>query len=106
MIKEELANDNFENVEVKKEIVRILYEEGNNDIDPCVGIIDTGAPKTVAGRPWLQSYLSSTGQKLDSLKIILQINRFRFGNGPVYESRIKHRIKVDIGKIKTLFMLL
>ena len=72
-----LANDNFENVEVKKEIIRILYEEDNNDIDPCVGIIDMGAPKMVAGRPQLQSYLSSTGQKLDSIKIIPQINRFR-----------------------------
>ena len=80
-------------------MVNVLFKEGNNDIDPCVGIVDTGAPKTVAGRLWIQSYLSSTG--IDALKIISQKQKFRFGNGPIYVSNICYKINGNIGKLNT-----
>ena len=33
-----------------------VYKEGGQNMDPYKGVIDTGCPKTVAGRKWMDAY--------------------------------------------------
>ena len=44
---------------INKEIIDIIYAEGNIDINPYEGIIDSGCPKSVAGKAWMDSYIES-----------------------------------------------
>ena len=78
----------------------MIYKEGNSDIDPSVAIVDTGCLKTVSGRPWMDSFTKSNPDK--RLKFRKETLKFRFGNGPVYESRNSWSIEVDIGKLNTV----
>ena len=96
---EEEVKPNDDNFESKKDLIELVYKEGNIDIDPCVAIVDTGCPKTVAGRRWMNSYLNSVGKDFKSLVHLER--KFRFGNGPVYTSNVAYKIQVDIGKLKT-----
>ena len=36
-----------------------VYKEGNDDIDPNIGIVDTACPKTCAGRKWLDCHVET-----------------------------------------------
>ena len=79
----------------------MIYKEGNNDIDPTAAIVDTGCHKTVAGKPWLDSYIQSNNQNDNRLKFRRERNKFRFGNGPIYTSERSWKIEVNIGNLKT-----
>ena len=63
----EPINDSGSNIPVELDsdpeikFIDHVYKEGNHDIDPSKGIIDSGCPRTVAGRPWLDAYIESKG---------------------------------------------
>ena len=78
----------------------MIYKEGNCDSDPSVAIVDTGCLKTVAGRPWMDSFTQSNPNQ--RLKFKRETLKFWFGNGPVYESKTSWSIEVNIGKLKTV----
>ena len=56
--------------ELHKEVIGVIYKEGNSNIDPTKLTIDTGCTKTVAGRPWLDAYKL---QKPSHLKLIVNM---------------------------------
>ena len=85
----------------KARLIETIYKEGNNDVDPTIAIIDTGCPRTVAGKPWLDSYIQTNEQQEHCLKFRREKTKFRFGNGPVYISERSWKIEVSIGKLKT-----
>ena len=82
----------------EKEIVEIVYNEGNADIDPYKMVVDSGCPKTVTGRPWIDAYIESKGD----IKINLEKEKekFRFGPSQVYTSNENYEIEVKVGKLK------
>ena len=47
--------------ELKKHIAETVYQEGNIDVDPYCAIIDTGCPKTVCGKPFIDAFIESRG---------------------------------------------
>ena len=100
-----LADDESEHLKKKTELVEMIYKEGNNDIDPSVAIVDTGCLKTVAGRPWMDSYIQSIKADNRTLKFRREELKFRFGNGPVYKSRMSWAIEVKFGKLKTVIFV-
>ena len=82
-----------------KDIVETIYNEGNVDIDPYEGVVDSGCPKTVAGKPWIDAFIESKG-------ITVQRNReneyFRFGPSHTYKSEENYEIEVNIGDLKDI----
>ena len=82
---------------IDKDIIETIYTEGNVDIDPYVGIVDSGCPKTVAGKPWMDAFIESKG-------ISVARNRedeyFRFGPSKTYKSEENFEIEVEIGNFK------
>ena len=85
--------------EFKKDFANIVYSGGNTDIDPSKGIVDTGAPRTVAGRIWMEAFAESS-QGLD-IRRVKEDETYRFGNGPLYRSKEYYVINVDIGELET-----
>lgn len=52
-----------------------------------LAIIDTGCPKTTAGRDWLKAYVDTLSIKdRASISSSASTNKFRFGDGKVYKS--------------------
>ena len=96
------SDDNSDFLAKKTKLVEMIYNEGNTDIDPSVAIIDTGCLKTVAGRPWMDSYIKSRESENLRLNFRREEIKFRFGNGPIYQSKTSWAIEVDIGKLKTV----
>ena len=74
----------------------------NNDLENA-GIVDSGCPTAVMGKPWYKVYesgLKSKGYRGDFL--IKETNEnFKFGDGPVYKATEKVNIPVQIGSFKT-----
>ena len=74
--------------------------EGNNDINPFFGILDTACPKTVAGRVWLDSYVESLGMGHAPIKQRVENEKFKFGPSETYTSNMSYQIHVEMGNLK------
>ena len=95
----EVISDTLNNCEAsEQELVKIVYNEGNSDIDPYKLVVDSGCPKTVTGRPWIDAFIASKGD----VRVRLQKEKehFRFGPSQVYTSNENYEIELHIGKLK------
>ena len=85
--------------EFKKDFLNVVYSGSNIDIDPYKGVVDTGAPRTVAGRIWMEAFSEdSQGVEIPRYK---ENESYRFGNGPMYTSKEYYAIEVRIGHLRT-----
>ena len=78
----------------------MVYQEGNLDIDPYNAVVDTGCPKTVCGKPFMDAFIASKG-KYEHIKRSYENQSFKFGDGKIYNSNMNHEINVEIGGYKT-----
>ena len=85
--------------EFKRDFIQVVYSGGNSNSDPYKGVVDTGAPKTVAGRIWMDAFSEDAGGL--EIQRYTENEAFRFGNGPLYKSKEAHVIPVQIGNLKT-----
>ena len=81
-------------------ITRVVYQEGNSDIDPYNAVFDTGCPKTVCGNSFIDSFIVSKG-KYETVKREYENQHFKFGDGKVFHSNMSHEIKIEIVGFKT-----
>ena len=81
-------------------ITKVIYQEGNSDIDPYNRVVDTGCPKTVCGKPFMDAFIASKG-KFETVKREYENQPFKFGDGKVFHSNMSHEIEVEIGDFKT-----
>ena len=51
---------------LKESLNNLVYQEGNNDVDPYHAVVDTGCPKTVCGNPFMDAFIASKG---DNFKV-------------------------------------
>ena len=82
-----------------KEIIEIVYNEGTHAIDPYRAIVDSGCPKTVAGKPWLDAFIESKGDNIQ-VKRRKEKEFFRFGPSKVFMSLENYELEVSIGTLK------
>ena len=99
--------EDFVNLDIDKrseginhDFVKAVYHGGGDiNMDAYKGVVDTGAPKTVAGKAWLEAFTEdSPGLEVKRYR---ENETFRFGNGPVYKSSMGYIIPVSIGKLRT-----
>ena len=83
------------------DVIKEIYKEGNDKADPYHCFVDTGCPKTVAGQPWMDSYVESLGNKEYVIKRRREEDFFKFGPSDVYKSDMSHEISVEIGSMIT-----
>ena len=95
MNKLRISIDEYEGID--KSIIEMIYMEGNKDVDPYEGVIDSGCPKTVAGKAWIDAFIES---KQDMVTRNREEEYFRFGPSKTYKSSENHEIDVEIGKLK------
>ena len=82
----------FESEEELKEHIKILvYQEGNVDVDPYHAVVDTGCPKTVCGKPFMDAFIASKGKNFQ-VKRKYEDQSFKFGDGNIYSSSLSHSI--------------
>ena len=63
--------------------------------------MDTGCPHTVAGHIWFETHMNSLSRKDKlSIKTYKSNNKFRFGNGVLYESKYRAIIPIYVGRLK------
>ena len=62
--------------------------------------MDTGCPKTVCGKPFMDAFISSKG-KDELIRRSFENQSFKFGDGNIYNSNMNHKINVEIGGYKT-----
>ena len=62
-------------------------------------IVDTGCPKTVTGRMWMDAFAESK-EKNVKIKVGKENESFRFGPSDIYNSKENYEIKVEIGEFK------
>ena len=83
--------------EIKEHMDILVYQEGNIDVDP---VIDTGCPKTVCGKDFMDAFIASKGKHIH-VERKYEDQKFKFGDGNVYNSSMSHAINVEIGDLKT-----
>ena len=76
-------------MEDKEEIVvghavDVKYTKEVKETD--VMVIDTGCPKSLVGRVWLEKYLEKNGIEKEDLKTKSGSEKFRFGPSAIYKS--------------------
>ena len=81
---------------IDKAIAEIVYTEGNCIIDPYKMVIDSGCPKTVCGKPWIDAYVESKGSNF-FVKRSNENEWFKFGPSQKYRSSQNYEIEVIIG---------
>ena len=86
--------------DLKKSIATIVYQEGNSDVDPYNAVIDTGCPKTVCGKTFMDAFIASKDKNI-FIRRKYENQSFKFGDGKVYSSDMSHEIEVEIGGFKT-----
>ena len=84
--------------DLKREFIEVVYNEGNHDIDPFKAIIDSGCPKTVTGRPWLDAFIEGIKGDL-KIKRTKENERFKFGPSQIFTSTENYELKVVIGNL-------
>ena len=80
-----------------KDIIETVYSEGNLNIDPYKLVVDSGCPKTVTGRRWLDAFIESAGVEVKRRR---EYERFRFCPSQVYTFKEYAEIEVRIGALK------
>ena len=91
----------FESKEELKEHMNILvYQEGNVDVDPYHAVVDTGCPKTVCGKTFMDTFIASKDKNF-IVKRKYENQSFKFGDGSIYNSSLSHAIDIEIGDCKT-----
>ena len=73
-----------------------VYKE---DIDPYTCIIDTGCPKMVTGRMWMDAYVKSRGEKV-KIRTGKENENFRFGPSEIYKSEAYYEIEIEMKNLK------
>ena len=98
---EELVNIDLDskNKNIDQEFVKAVYSGGDINMDAYKGIVDKGAPKTVAGKAWLEAFTKDSPWM--EIKRYRENETFRLGNGLVYTSTLGHIIPVTIGNLRT-----
>ena len=101
-IKENNERTNYDDENSSKEemMMKIVYSEGDLDADPYNAVVDTGCPKTVCGKAFMDSFITSKGKDV-FIRRKYEKENFKFGNGQVYTSTESHEIDVEIGRMKT-----
>ena len=97
---DEFIKDTIENCDdLDRDIIEIVYKEGTDNIDPYRGIVDSGCPRTVSGKPWMDAFIESKG---DDIKVTRRKENqyFKFGPSEVYKSSENFEIDVVIGDLK------
>ena len=94
------VSENNSEENIKETFTNIVYSEGNTDIDPYNAIVDTGCPKTVCGKAFMDSFTASKGDDI-FVKRKIENECFRFGNGEIYVSNESCEIEVEIGTMTT-----
>ena len=69
-----------------EKFAELVFSEGNNDIDPNVGIVDNACPKTCAGRKWLDWHVETLDVELLPVKCKEENENFKFGPSEVFNS--------------------
>ena len=78
------------------EIIKLIYMEGNNDINIFLVILDTACPETIAGRAWLDSFVVSLGMGHTPIKRRVVNEKFKFGPSATYTSNLSSQIHVEM----------
>ena len=65
-----------------------MHIEGEENLDPDRGIIDTGCYKMVTGQMWMDAYAESKGEKV-IIKTRKENESFRIGPSDIYMSEIE-----------------
>ena len=71
-----MKSSNTDADNVNDDIIDIVYNEGNADIDPSYGIIDSGCGKTVAGMKWIDAYVEIHGDESKPIKRKVESEKF------------------------------
>ena len=80
-------------------VLEIVYSEGHNVVDPYQAIVDSGCPKSVAGKKWMDSFAESMDENI-KFKRRKENQRFKFGPSEVYKSEMSYEIPVKIGHLE------
>ena len=62
-------------------------------------VIDTGCPKTVAGKIWMDAYIKSQENKA-GIRTGKENEKFKFGPSDIYKSETYYEIGIEIGNLK------
>ena len=81
-----------------KEFIERVYSEGSILVDPCSLIVDSACPKTVAGRPWMDSFIES--QENIYVKVEKEYEKFKFGPSEVFISHANYEINISLGDLQ------
>ena len=93
-------NESSSEEDIKDMLMKIVYSEGSLDADPYNAIVDTGCPKTVCGKAFMDAFITSKGEDV-FIRRKHEKEHFKFGNGKVYTSTESHQIEVEIGRMTT-----
>ena len=68
-------------------------------MNPYECVIDTGCPKMVAGKDWMDAYIKTqeTGIRMGK-----ENERFRFGSSDIYKSERYYEIKIEANELKEM----
>ena len=69
------------------------------NMDPYRCIVDTGCPKAVMGRRWMDTYAESKGDKA-GIRSGKENESFRFGPSDIYKSETYYEIEVEMNSLK------
>ena len=92
----EHKNENKEEIKRKDEDMNLatnlihrteyeIYKEGEENMDPYKCIVNTGCPKIVTGRTWMDAFTESKENSI-GIKIRKENEKFRFGSSDIYKS--------------------
>ena len=78
----------------------MIFSEGNLVLDPYKAVIDSGCPKSVTGRPWLDAFIESNDCSHLVIRRRRENEKFKFGPSCIYSSFENYEIPVSIGNLK------
>ena len=64
--------------DLREHINIFVYQEGNADVDPYHAVVDTGCPKTVCGRTFMDAFIASKGKNFQ-VERKYEDQNFKFG---------------------------
>ena len=76
-----------------------ICKKQDGSMDPYSCVVDTGCPKTVAGKKWMDLYIESQGDTTE-METGREDEKFRFGPSKAYRSEIFYEIEISIMNLK------
>ena len=70
----------------------VVLKEGKENMDPYRCIVDTGCPRTVAGRIWMDAFAETTREGEEIKR--RENESFVFGPSDVYHSKENYKVVV------------